>query len=57
MTDSGGFIKVPNDKEEEQMQNSADNSKAKREAARKEREARELMEKAGESSRSRRKKT
>jgi hypothetical protein len=59
MTDSGGFIKVPSSQEEEQMQKAADNSKAKREAAKKEREAREaeeLMTKAAESSKNRRKK-
>jgi hypothetical protein len=59
MTDSGGSIKVPNTQEEEQMQQSADSSKAKREAARKAREAREaaeIMKNAAESSKNRRKK-
>lgn len=56
MTDSGGFIKVPTDKEQDQMQKAAESSVEKRTAAKKEREMREAVQKAGESSKEKRKK-
>ncbi|KAJ6183786.1 hypothetical protein N7519_005087 [Penicillium mononematosum] len=54
MTDSGGYIKVPNDEEEERMRKAAEESQRKREEARKRREMEEGMKKAGESSQQRR---
>uniref|UniRef100_A0A093V1L6 Stress response protein NST1 n=1 Tax=Talaromyces marneffei PM1 TaxID=1077442 RepID=A0A093V1L6_TALMA len=50
MTDSGGFVKVPNDDEEERMRKAAEESQRKREEARKKREMEEAMKKAGEDS-------
>ncbi|KUL81893.1 hypothetical protein ZTR_09525 [Talaromyces verruculosus] len=54
MTDSGGFVKVPNDEEEERMRKAAEESQRKREEARKKREMEEAMKKAGEDSQRRR---
>ncbi|KAK2804332.1 hypothetical protein FQN50_006623 [Emmonsiellopsis sp. PD_5] len=54
MTESGGFIKVPTDEEEEFMRKSAEESQKRREEARKQREMEEIMKKAGEDSQKRR---
>lgn len=55
MTDSGSYIKVPNDEEEERMRKAAEESQRKRDEARKKREMEEAMKKAAESSQQRRK--
>ncbi|KAJ5675437.1 hypothetical protein N7462_008334 [Penicillium macrosclerotiorum] len=55
MTDSGSFIKVPNDEEEARMRKAAEESQQRREAAKKKREMEEAMKKAAESSQQRRK--
>jgi hypothetical protein len=55
MTDSGGALKIPNEEEEERMRKAAEGSQKRRQAAKKEREMKELAEKAGKDSQGRRK--
>jgi hypothetical protein len=50
MTSSGGFVKVPTDKEEERMRKAAEDSQKRWEEAKEKQEMEEMMKKAGEDS-------